>query len=373
MLKTLVLSLALCFPVAAVEKAEKPEPDHVLVLPGLSLDWPLGLGIVHGLMSRGWTIDKLVTSCGAHFVNSILQAFDTIEEQRAFVLSADAFAVFSSVKINPKLDIRQGLRLRKQLNDNLKNGLIPHFFDFLVLQVPTDIRHRKLDIPFTSNKFKSIMVGARTLFDEDDVGKQRAGKKLVRMVYFGSPDSLAEVKGFTPAVAGLPGSSIDTQFETEPNWNLLRATRAGIADPYLIAPVIDDGKTYVSGAADLYPVELALHMAKSSPAAEVISVYSAPFGSDENRFFQSAFGYDGAQRRDAVRRNPNVKFIDMPTYKEDLAGSIFFPRANFSFDFKKPAVQLTIPPDIDTYRKMVAAQMDYGMKKAIEFLEQSAL
>jgi hypothetical protein len=236
--------------------------------------------------------------------------------------------------------------------------LIPDFFNNNVLYIPESLNSELNNDYFqnTQTKPKLIIITARAHFGNNDVGKQKGNLLRFTEVLMTDPETAKHFNNYEPPVNNkFLNSTIDRKLDLMTQVPLEFAMRASISDPFLVNPAVIHGEYYFTGAADLYPVDIANFLAE-----EVVSTYPFSLFTDyENLAIKSTFGISQSQRVLYAIQDPKIKWIDQSLPPKDMS---FDPTAEFLM------LKNEIPDDLYTYQIKVQQQYDFGYSRMKELL-----
>ncbi len=355
-----ILFLLLSIHVYADEKFEK-----ILIFAGGALDNPIHLGAYQGLKEKGWDADLVISSCGGSIMNAAIQSNPTVEEQRNFVQSPEFHNLYKSVKVHPDW---QGWGMASRataIAKRDKEDRIPAVFDSPVMQIPQTIHMPTMDIPFKETKPQAIFIASEMHFDASDAGKKRDGRTLLTEVLFTNP-KIAEMLKDYKAPNSVPGGRIAPDVKVITDAVLKEAARAGISEPVLLEPKKMNGKTYLAGAIDPYPVALAKFLASKN--AQIIIVLPGRHSDREATPLFNTFGFDIRDQWDALKNTKGINVVSLDDASEKLKENLFWPKPKVSL-LSAPKIIVNVPEDLEAFKKQVMAQIEYGRQQAFKTLD----
>jgi hypothetical protein len=192
------------------------------------------------------------------------------------------------------------------------------------------------------------------------MGMLRNGKKIVKQTFFTDPHSAEILKGFRSPLA-TKKNTIAFETQTITDVSLFQAARASISDFYGTTPMLINGKYYITGATDLYPIEAARKLAD-----EVIMVYKRPFNALFQVAMQGIFRYDNNQRL----RDVNSQYAD---YWIDITDTNLMEKTEIGPKISKyfTRIDLDIPKTYQEYVNRFQILFNYGKVRALEGLSKT--
>ncbi len=154
-----------------------------------------------------------------------------------------------------------------------------------------------------------------------------------------------------------PMSAIRENVAIISDLTLAQAVRISVSDPILIGPVEIENNHYLTGAVNLYPINIA-----ESLADKVVTLYPYSFPFYANWTMLSAFKFDTNKiRYDIIEKNSNVNYwVDM----SDLTDTA--PRMTPGVEYI--SFQWNVPENYDDYKIIVEKQYAYGFNRSVESL-----
>lgn len=313
---------------------------RVLVISGGGLNPGTALGIIDGVVAKGWIPDLIISTCGSSLGPVFYNSNPNIDQNIKDMHSPSVMKGYQSVEIENSW----AWDLKSIFDQASDFTLYPAIFNNTVLKLTKKFDSSYLqNVNFRSgpNDTKIIMVGSKALFKPEMAGKLRAKAPLFKVVYFTDTSTANLLKGRkTPVVDAYPYTNVSSEIETITHFTTIDAFRATLADPYALNPYIVDGEAYFTGAIDLYPITLAKELGD-----EVVATY--PFGLYsyyENLTIRSAFGFSQSIRSLQAIQNDNVQWIDL-SGQEEVS---FNPEIAFvSLDYRVPSTYPEFKNGID--------------------------
>jgi hypothetical protein len=336
------------------DAANKPF-KRALIIGGGGIQPGLGLGYLAAAEAMGWKPDIIIATCGAAMPSVVYEKFQNAKDSLEFTKSQGFFDTLQKVKIeNPSL-----LGIQKKFKDLEKYpNTIPDFFKGNALYIPEFLNSALTNEYFRHEEGKTriIVISARAHFKREDVGKPKANLMRFTEVLMTDTDTAGYFKNYlSPVNNAFPNLTIDQKIEATSLVSLETAMRASVSDPFLVNPGLYDNDFYFTGAADLYPIDIANYLAE-----EVISTYPVSLFQDyENLAIKSTFGENQSKRVLYAIQDDNIKWIDQALPPKDI-----------SFDPKPEFLTLTngIPTNPDVYQRKIQQQYNHGYERMKELL-----
>lgn len=326
---------------------------RVLVINGGGINPGIAVGIIDGVKSMGWNPDLIIATCGANIGSSINNSEGKTNSNLEKLKSQEFFKVMNLVKIQTSSVFEMVNKIEEAKNTTK----YPSIFSKVLLNAPDQLPKIFNTTEFSSDdsRPRMIFLSGRALFGPNDAGKPRRKEPLFQQVYFTDRQTAQYFDGWMLAPEyAYPNSTIEGKTVTITNVDTLTATRAGLADPYLLNPSFLADAYHFTGAIDLYPIDLANYLGD-----EVITTYPAAlFLEHEDRVINAAFGFKQTRRALDAIQNKNVKWIDI-SGMDELG---FNPKAEFL------TMVSTIPTNYNQFVTGVSKQWTFGFERAKEAL-----
>jgi hypothetical protein len=344
----IVLSLGLVLQAAVV--TAKPF-KRVLVISGGGVNPGAALGMIAGVMEKGWRPDLIIATCGAGLGTAIFNSEPNIRDSYDVLTSWNFYKGLNEVVVqNPN-----GIAMMEKLKLAKNTFVYPDIFEGTLLHAPLDLPYMLRNMEFNRDpaKPKLVIVSARAFFGPHQVGQRRSYEPMFQQVYFTDPETAQHIDGWTlPKAKSYPFTTLMPQTLTVSNHSAVTAMRAGIADPFLLNPSVVDGYYHFTGAVDLFPLDLATTLGD-----EVLATYPASLFLDyEDTAVKAGFGFKQTTRALEAIQHKDVKWIDI-SGADDL-----------SFNPKLVVVVMKsgIPSDYTQFKLGVAKQWNFGRDRANE-------
>ena len=338
--------------------------DTAMVFSGGSLQVALFLGMLEGAQSLGVKPDLIIGSCGGSFAAAIAQVIPTHEERLRFIQSSE----FQEYLRSPEptqyaetmsfLKLLAGVNYRRYISD-----LLPPLFDQFMFYVPLNTSFPGFNQHFAEDRgVRVIMVATRLGFGPKAVeeGGVYGSSKPFQEVFFTDAGVAPLLENFQSPIAALyPESAVQLSTDVLLGHSLDAAARASIADPYLINPAKIGEEYFMTGALDLYPIEVA-----RTVAHHVIMTYEEDYGSIvEIPIMAGTMRYPSNDRLHQVQDQFATYWIDRSDASQIRDQIGFIPGLH---DGK---ISLGVPADRQDYRTRTQAQWDLGKARAIEAIQ----
>ncbi|MDZ4676639.1 MAG: hypothetical protein SGI74_03935 [Oligoflexia bacterium] len=343
----------------------KKKYKRALVVAGGGFQTAIFLGIIEGALKSPNPPDVIVATCGGSVAAAITNAFPNVEDRRKFLVE-DYYESFRDVKLENngfRYLIKSFFRVLGAAKSGVKEKIPPIFEDYMV-NIPIDPKIMpKLNIPFNPQGIPIIIIAGELdpEFGPDHVGELRRGRKLVTQTFFTDPMTATLLEGFESPVA-YPESTVRKETKTIIDKTLVQASRASISDFYGTSLQNIDGTFYVTGATDLYAIEVGEYVAD-----EVIMTYKRPFPKMFQKAMKSVFRYDSNKRLKEVNAKDAAYWIDITDTNTTLAKEEFGPAINW-LTWK---VNLRMAKTFEEYDARVTKLWNYGEERAWEALNFS--
>ena len=340
-----------------------------MIFSGGGMQIPMFIGMLDGLEEKGVKPDLLIGTCGGTIAAAIIEAFPHPARRRDFLGSKEFQDFLLSPRFETKRPIRKLIKVISDIKSHYYFGRwwIPNIFDnYLVTLPPFNEFHSRdgLDpIPPSEEGPRIVIVAGQTDFQTEGArpGQRWRGRKLIREAFFTDSETATLLTGFDSAIATqFPDSPIDVKPVVITDQSRNVAVRASVSDPYYFDPFKIGDHYYISGAIDLYPVELAKHLAE-----EVILTYDSSF--DQSIMIpahSNIVGYNNQVRLRSVVQQDVRTWIDRSDF------GTLVNEVGLSPIVVKGKFVSQVPRDLVEFRRIVDAQVEWGKNRATEALEQ---
>ncbi len=344
--KSLLLA-TLCFFAIGAHKAEAKKFQRALVIAGGGISPGVALGILAAAEESGWIPDVVITTCGSSLSTSIYNAYKNSRDSLAYAQSPVFHQGLSQIRIQTP-DVRV---LQSRIEHMERNhGTIPPIFDKVIMSLPNTVEMSLPDTRFNSGSGpRFVMIGAKASFGPGDVGRPINGK-IFTEVFFTDADTGQALQGFQSTLPGY----VAAQTQVLTNVSTQDAVRNSIADPLFLNPSTLNGSYFFTGAIDLYPLDVAHHLAD-----EVVATYPISLFKDyEDTAFKAAFGFTQTSRAVQAVTNNRVKWIDLSGVEP-----LRFDPTNSGF-----TLYSQVPAQLGAFQQGILAQFNFGRQRMAEAL-----
>lgn len=328
---------------------------RALIIGGGGIQPALGLGILAAAEEQGWKPDVIIATCGASIPSVVYEKFNSAYESLEFMKSN----AFHETLRKAKIDNGNLLSIQQKFKDLEKYpNTIPDFFKNNALYIPEVLNSALTNEYFKNgpNKPRIIVISARAHFKREDVGKAKGNLMRFTEVLMTDKDTAEVFKDFEHPINKIfPNITINSKIDTMTYMPTEIAMRASVSDPFLVNPAMYGEHFYFTGAADLYPIDIANYLAD-----EVISTYPISLFKDyENLAIKSTFGETQANRVLYAIQDEHIRWIDQG-----------LPPKNIAFDPEPVFLTLknNIPDDPNVFAEKLQQQFDFGYSRMKETL-----
>jgi hypothetical protein len=340
---------------APIETLSGKPFKRALIIGGGGIQPALGLGILAAAEEQGWKPDVIIATCGASLPSAIYDKFNNAYDGLEYMKSNSFFETLSKIKIDNGnlLSIQQKFK-------NLERypNVIPDFFKNNALYIPEFLNSALTNDYFKSgpNKPRIIVLSSRAHFKREDVGKPKGNLMRFTEVLMTDRDTADLFKNFElPVNKVFPNLTINAKVDTLTYMPTEIALRASISDPFLVNPAMYGEYFYFTGAADLYPIDIANYLAD-----EVVATYPISLFKDyENLAIKSTYGETQANRVLYAIQDERIRWIDQSIPPKNIS---FDPEPNFLM------LQNNIPTDPAVFASKIQQQFDFGYARTKEAL-----
>ena len=340
---------------------EKPY-KRALLLSGGGTRLALYGGVLMALEEAHLKPDLVIASCGGAFTSVVINAFQDNRQRKAFFQSKEYFHFVTHTKLthHRKLHKIGWYAYLKKLNQK-KAPWIEDIFERYLLDAPQNLSellpslaHAQFD-----DAIATIMIGAKILFDKDEVGQKRGTKKLFQKVLLTS-EKIAQnidIEKLKLAQKIDSQSAVSSEILIKTDMPMLYASRASVSDMFYVAPLAFQEEHFLGGVIDLVPFEVANLLAE-----ELILERKQSYTSLEEGLIRATFGFSANNRLNEVEKQKVDYWIDTRDAPKALRG--FYPQK--AIDWAKFEVSLSLPPNYEKFQEDIEKQWHYGYQKTLE-------
>ena len=264
------------------------------------------LGRYQALIDQGKQPDLLIASCGGSIIANLICSISDPQQRLDWLSSKEMYRFWQSQIPGRGNQLHKVLlaALNRKLNRHTTR-YIPDIFSTWLFDFEQPFPALPQRLP---NAPDTLIIGTQVNYSEKDVGL--ASKKFVL-----TEALFSETLFCNERIGGLLrnehaamsdySNKISTDLVIKHSVSELAAMRISVADCYYYQPVEMNGKQYIGGLINLFPIELAKRC-----AVEVISERKSRF----DRMFaapaiQHVFGFDPQHRLDQYHDNDNVTWL----------------------------------------------------------------
>ena len=322
---------------------------NALVLAGGGITPGIALGMMAGARAAGKKPDVVITTCGSSLSTAVANAFDNPKDAYAFMKSRRFHRyLLDNVKVKSGLPLSIGMEM---LNEGTEARRVPNVFDNYVLEIPTKMPPLLRETKYKSGDTRYITVAARALFNKSHVGRRAVQNRLYQQTFFTDTDTAKSLRNIPASIKkNFPDSPIYPWTDVRTGVSTMQATRAAIADPFLMNPAEIGGENYFAGAIDLYPVETAQAIA----CDVTISGPPGDFGNLEDLAIRRGYGYSPKERIKQLGRYKGVRWIDKKGATE----------IGMDPGMKGLTLVNKIPTDYYEFANLIERQYEFGYNRA---------
>jgi hypothetical protein len=249
--------------------------------------------------------------------------------------------------------------------DTRRAGRIPDLFNDYFFDIPPQLPLPPPQPPAEAQPAVAI-VGGKILYEPEDAGQPRAGRKLFAETLFCNSRTAALLQGMSSAL-GDPrwgDSAIAPQLLTDTDMPIGDAVRISISDMFYFRCHSNASGHYMGGVIDLFPIELANRLAH-----KVMIEMKSPFDlATSIPALRAVLGIDGNERLRHVHDQHADAWIDTSDVERALRAHGVQKRLSWL----QNRIRLVMPGDYASYVADVSAQWQYGHERAMEALAIAA-
>jgi hypothetical protein len=234
--------------------------------------------------------------------------------------------------------------------------MIPNLFDIYLMNVP-DFKIASLDVGFAPIDHQTVIIAAKVLFDRNDVDRKRQkGESLFQETIFTDKSLNLNLDNFEAPLSKYKNSNVAPNVEIITNATLFESSRLSISDPFYMKPGSFNQDRYITGAIDLFPIELAQMVAE-----KIIIALPDKFNFIDQGAIFASFNFSANKRIKDVFSKKIDYLVDVKNFPTSL-------RIDPKLNYKQKEVENRIPKDIEIYRKHVMEEYAYGYAQALKII-----
>jgi hypothetical protein len=354
-------------PVAGDKRANEPvKYQRCLVMAGGAFRFSYYLGMYSALSETGNRPDLLLASCGGSIAAAIIQALPDDESRLAWVNSRAMYEFLCGLQSTPKAAIgRSFVHAVRRRFDTRRAGLIPDLFNDYFFDIPPQLPLPPPQSPAEAQPAVAI-VGGKILYEPEEVGQPRAGRKLYAETVFCNSRTAALLQGMSSALGDRRwgDSAIAPQLLTDTDMPIGDAVRISISDMFYFRCHSNASGHYMGGVIDLFPIELANRLAH-----KVMLEMKSPFDlATSIPALRAVLGIDGNERLRHIHDQHADAWIDT----SDVERALHAHGVQKQLSWLQNRIRLVMPGDYANYVTDVSAQWQYGYERAMEALAMAA-
>jgi len=332
-----------------------------MVMAGGGFHFGYYLGIHEALCQAGKRPDLLLASCGGAIAAALIQTLPDDAARRAWLSSREMYQFWRNLKSTSRAKITHAFAqaMRRRFSGHSAK-YIPDLFNDYMFDIPA-----ALPLPALSQKTVDVaIVAGRLNYAEREVGQLRGQRKLFSEIVFSEQRAADLLQEFPAPLshARYGDNAIDPDLLTDAAMPLADAVRASISDMFYFRCHCCAAGDYVGGVVDLFPIELASHLA-DSVIMELKAGYDSTYGIPAIR---TVLGFDGNARLDHVLQQHADVWVDT----SDMEKVFLHQRICQKLVWRKNLIQIVAPATYEDYVRMIAAQWQFGYRRAMAALDQ---
>lgn len=264
------------------------------------------LGRYQALIDQGKQPDLLIASCGGSIIANLICSIADPQQRLDWLSSKEMYQFWQSQVPGPGNQLHNVLLgvLKRKFRIN-STKYLPDLFSTWLFEFENPFPALPQRLP---NAPDTLMIGTQVNYSQKDVGLPNKtallSESLFSEVLFCN-ERIGDLLRNEQSSMANHSEKISTELVIKHSVSELTAMRVSVADCYYYQPVEMDGKQYIGGLMNLFPIELAKRC-----AVEVISERKPNF----DRMFaapaiQHVFGFDPQYRLDQYHDHDDVTWL----------------------------------------------------------------
>lgn len=340
--------------------------QRCMILSGGGFRFGYFLGMHAALAARQIAPDILLGTCGGAIAAAIIQSLPNDIERKQWIRSPQMHQYWCSLKTNSRSRLTRtiwNVAKRRVLGSNAK--YIPDLFQDYLFEIDqyVPLPQLKTNPNDLANRPAVAVLAGQLLYVESEVGLLRQQRKLFKEIVFCDQRSKVLLIGQTSAVSS-PSNAVDPQVLLNTQMPMDEAARASISDMFYFRCLTYAGDSFVGGAINLVPIEIARALAHQI-IVEKKDDYDNHLAIPA---IKAVFGMDANQRLAQVHGQAADCWIDTSDMTSALKQDSFDKKLNWH-DNK---IELAAPKSYEAFTEMIDAQWQYGYDRATQAILKSA-
>lgn len=332
------------------------ENKHVVVFSGGGTRFAIYCGMYAALEDMGHTPGLIIGTCGGAVATTIINSFATNVDRKRYLASEELYEFVRATRLTGERRLSKiGILCLKKIGNKKNAPFIEDVFGHYLVDMDEDISAQLPSLtPVFGKNIKSVLAGAKVLFDKSEVGNKRLpGRKLYRKVLFTDNNTAQYIdpENIRIQSANYQQSAVDSTIEIMTDVPMHTAMRISLSDMFYVSPVRYGRSYFTGGAIDLVPVELAKALGN-----HVILERKNGYSAVEEALVRAVLGYSGNARLSDVEAQGANQWIDTRNATKVLDGYY----CKKSIDLLRLQISISLPGSYDQYIKNMDALWNYG-------------
>ncbi|MET0268371.1 MAG: hypothetical protein ABW202_22485, partial [Duganella sp.] len=237
--------------------------------------------------------------------------------------------------------------------------LVPDLFGDFLFDIPAQL---PFPAPSGAAELDVAIIGGQLLFDASEVGQPRGQRKLFAETVFCGERAAAALRGMESPLSDPRWGehAVARELLIDSSVPITEAARISIADMIYFRCRQYQGKEYIGGVLDLFPVEIARRL-----GAEVVMEFKEAFDQVFSiPAWRSVLGLNGNARL----RYANTYLADLRIDSSDISTVLARQQLQQKLHWSRNRIELAMPPTYDIFVQHVSDQWQYGHDRAVEAL-----
>lgn len=317
-------------------------------------------GMLQALEEAGLNIRFIVASCGGAVAASVIRAFDSHPERKAYFQSEEFYCFIRSLGVTRQAGLhRLPAYCLGKLFDQRNAPFVENVLDRYLVDMPGNL---SVYLPSLNcqapTAIPTIVVACRALFEASDVNGLRRERKLYQRVLFTDAETARKIV-LPPDYVSYQESAVGSGYDIVTGIHSLVASRISLSDMFYVAPVNCNGVWYMGGAVDLVPTELA-----SSLGYGLIAEYKQRYSRLEESLVRAVMGFSANQRLAESEQVEIACRIDTSDNERQLRKNYIGKR----IDWRHGRFTITNDITYPEYCRQIEAQWNFGYERTRQAL-----
>ncbi len=332
-----------------------------MVLAGGGFRFGIYLGMFAAARDAGQQPDIVLATCGGAIAAAIIQSLPDDAQRKAWLASPQMYRFCCELQSSNQAGILRALgKAARRKFIGGRAAVVPDLFGDYLFEVPATIPLPPPVLLPGQPTVALAIVGARLLFQPEEVLRPRAGRKLFAETVFCDPRTASLLHGMKAPWGDRRWGdhAISEELATDVTMPLADAVRVSISDCFYFRCHQHGSHSYTGGLVDLFPIEISRQLADQT-MMEFKQSFDQTFSIPA---WRTVMGLDGNQRL----RYVHGQFVDRWVDTSDVSKALARQQVQKRLDWRSGRIKLVPPIDHATHMQHMEDQWNYGYQRGME-------